>query len=131
MPVRRHAGQADSILHLPVGLAGLIVAYTDDPFAAVLLPKLRSRRKHVLRITNIMTRGAMAARTLRPIHMSAGLEHIFADAERSGLRLALDASVERKLDDLLLKRKRSVRDRNRERAVFQVRKEPYRNDGNA
>src|SRR6266576_3762904 len=108
MRVRRHAGEADSIRHLPVRLAGLIVADPNDPFAAMLLPQLRSRRKHILRVSNIVTRGAMATGALRPIHMSARFKHVFADAERSGLRLALDASVQRKLDDLLLKRKRSV-----------------------
>src|SRR3982074_1893806 len=106
MRIRRHTGESDSIRHLPVGLARFIVAHTDDPFAPMLLPQLRSRRKHVLRIGNIVTWGAMAGRALRPVNMSARFEHVFADAERSVFRLALDARIQRKLDNLLLEGKR-------------------------
>ncbi len=73
----------------------------------------------------------MAGSALRPIHMRARLEDVFADAERSGFGLALDARIQRKFDNLLLEGKRCVGDSDRERPEFEVRKKPDRNDSDA
>jgi hypothetical protein len=61
--------------------------------------------------------------------MSARLEHVFADAERSGLRLTLDAGVEGKLDDLFSNG--SAASATAAEAGRLVSKEPYRNHSNA
>ena len=64
-----------------------------------------------------MTTGALCA-----INMRTRLEDIFADAEGSVFDLALDARIQRKVDDLLLEGKGRVRDSDRQRAKFEVRK---------
>jgi hypothetical protein len=63
--------------------------------------------------------------------MCAGLEDVFADAEGSGLGFSIDAGIQRKLDDLLLKGKRCVGDRDRERAEFEIYSETYCNNSDA
>src|ERR1700761_7724993 len=126
MRVRRHTGEADSICHLPVGLARLIVAHAHHPVVAVAPPKLRSLRKHVFRKCNIVARGAMAARALSPIHLGARFKNIFTDSERSSLQFTVNARIQWKVDNLLLEWKGLVGNRNRQRPELEIRKQSNR-----
>ena len=85
----------------------------------------------MLRKRYIVTWCAMTTRTLRPVNMSARLEDVFADAEGSGFGLALDAGIQRNLDDLLLKGERCIGDGDRERPELEVSKEAGSNGNNA
>ncbi len=85
----------------------------------------------MLRERNIVARSSMAASTLGAVNLRSRLEHIFADPERSILRLFLDASVQRQVDDLLLEWQRRVSYCNGKRAELEIGKEPDGDGNNA
>src|SRR5579871_1916871 len=124
MIVRRHACQPNTMGDLPVRLARFIVADANHVALAMLLPKLRRIRKHMLRIDDIVPWRTVTTRALSTIDMGAGLKNILAGAKRSGLHLAFDPGVQRQPHDMLLKRKRRVRDGHRQRSEANIQKQP-------
>ena len=115
-----HPGEADAVLDLPVSLSGLVIADADDVAVAVLLPKLRSVRIHIFGEGYVLARDAVAACALQLVGHGAGLVDVFADAERWLLHLAIDAGAERYMNDVFLKRKGFVGDRNRRIAELEI-----------
>ena len=77
MCVRRHAGESNSVRHLPIGLTGLIVAHPDHPVTAVALPKLRGRWETCASQTRRRGRGCRDNwRTVRDKHAHPTRRHL-------------------------------------------------------
>src|SRR5215469_15075275 len=117
---RRHSGQANPVLYLPIGFARIVIADADDILRAVLLPELRCAWIHRLREIGVVSGSSMAGGTLLRVDLRAGLVHLLIRGKGWLLHLVQDAGIERKTNNLSFKRKRLVRGCDRERAKLQV-----------
>src|SRR6185437_13901391 len=121
-----HAGEANSVGHLPVCLPCRIVTDTDHAGLSMCLPKLRRGGIHIFRIHNIMARNTVTTGALRSINVCPRFEYVLTGAEGRRFNLAVDTGIHGQPDDLLFIRKRRIGDGHRERAKVKIQEQTGR-----
>lgn len=129
---RRHAGEADAVLDLPIGFADRVVADSDDVGVALMrLEQGWGVGIHVIANGGRPVVQAVAERATLSVYAGAGGEVRGVGPHVSADHFPLNPCIERHVHKLALVGERRVIDSDRDFTVREVSQDSQRNEDNA